>query len=66
MSHQRNPRFPIVMAKLSASAKAAREPLPIEWLTGARFDRVHRDPGRGRAARVVRVRRPDRLSTLAG
>lgn len=43
-----------VLGELSAEAKAARAPLRPEELVEARHDRVHRDPGRTRAARTVR------------
>jgi DNA-binding transcriptional regulator YiaG len=43
-----------VLGELSAEAKAARAPLRPEQLVGALQDRVHRDPGRARAARTVR------------
>ena len=42
------------LSGLSAEAKAARKPLPPEELYDAKSDRVHREPGRARAARVVR------------
>lgn len=45
------------LAELSASAKAVREPLPLEDLVDAQHDRVHRDPGRARAARTLRNKR---------
>ena len=44
-------------AELSAEAKAARKPLPPEELFDAKHDRVHREPGRARAARTVRNKR---------
>lgn len=43
-----------VIGELSAEAKAARAPLRPEELVEAQHDRVHRDPGRARAARTVR------------
>src|SRR5690606_1653179 len=43
-----------VLGELSAEAKAARAPLRPEELVEAQHDRVHRDPGRTRAARTVR------------
>lgn len=43
-----------VLGQLSAEAKAARAPLRPEELVEAQHDRVHRDPGRARAARTVR------------
>lgn len=45
-----------VLGELSAEAKAARAPLPLEELVEAKHDRVHRDPGRARPARK-RLRR---------
>ena len=42
------------LAALSAEAKAARKPLPPEELYDAKSERVHREPGRARAARSVR------------
>ena len=44
-------------AGLSAAAEEARKPLPPGELVDASNDRVHRDRGRGRAARTVRDRR---------
>lgn len=46
-----------VLAKVSAAAKAERMPLPPEELFDAKNERVHRDPGRARAARTVRNKR---------
>ncbi|MGE3166915.1 MAG: hypothetical protein AB7O52_18580 [Planctomycetota bacterium] len=43
-----------VLGELSAEAKAARAPLRPEELVDAKHERVHRDPGRARAARTVR------------
>lgn len=43
--------------ELSPEAKAARAPLRPEDLVDAQHDRVHRDPGRARAARTVRSSR---------
>jgi len=43
-----------VLGELDSSGKAARAPLPPAELVDARHDRVHRDPGRTRAARTVR------------
>lgn len=51
MAHDRN------RVELSAAAKATRKPLPPEDLIDARHDRVHRDRGRFRAARTVRIKR---------
>lgn len=45
------------LAELSAAAKAVRKPLPPEELFDAKSERVHRDPGRARAARTVRNKR---------
>ena len=42
------------LAGLSAEARAARRPLPPEELYDAKTDRVHRESGRVRGARVVR------------
>lgn len=42
------------LAGLSAEAKDARKPLPPEELYDAKSERVHREPGRARAARAVR------------
>lgn len=45
---------------LSWEAQVARKPLPPEELVDALQDRVHRDIGRGRAARTVRSKRRGR------
>lgn len=45
------------LAELSAAAKAERKPLPPEELFDAKSERVHREPGRARAARTVRNKR---------
>jgi len=45
------------LADLSAAAKAERKPLPPEKLFDAKSERVHREPGRARAARTVRNKR---------
>ena len=45
-----------VLVELSPEAKAARKPLPPEELYDARSERVHREVGRARAARTVRIR----------
>lgn len=45
----------MTLGSLSAEAKAARAPLRPEELVGALQDRVHRDPGRARAAKSVRA-----------
>lgn len=45
------------LAELSAAAKAERKPLPPEELFDAKSERVHRGPGRARAARTVRNKR---------
>ena len=42
------------LAGLSAGARAARRPLPPEELYDAKSERVHRESGRARGARVVR------------
>jgi DNA-binding transcriptional regulator YiaG len=42
--------------RLSDEARAARAPQPPDELAGALQDRVHRDGGKARAARSVRVR----------
>ena len=42
------------LSPLSEKARAARRPLPVDELRDALQDRVHRDPGRARAARTVR------------
>ncbi len=42
------------LAGLSTEARDARKPLPPEELYDAKSDRVHREPGRARAARTVR------------
>jgi DNA-binding transcriptional regulator YiaG len=47
-------RKELAKAELSPSAKAARRPLLPEELVDARQDRIHRDIGRGRAARLVK------------
>ncbi len=46
-----------VLTELSAQARAARRPLPVEELFEALHDRVHHEPGHGRAARTVRNKR---------
>lgn len=51
-----------VLGELSAEAKAARMPLRPDELIEALHDRVHRDPGRARAARTVRNSRRRQLS----
>ena len=45
-----------VPPRLSDEARAARAPQPPDVLAGALQDRVHRDGGKARAARSVRVR----------
>ena len=47
-------RFAPALAGLSEEAKAARRPLPPEELYDAKGERVHREPGRARAARTIR------------
>lgn len=44
----------VELGELDASARAERTPLPPEDLIDAMNDKVHRDAGRGRAARTVR------------
>ncbi|MXV95309.1 MAG: hypothetical protein F4Y07_16460 [Gemmatimonadetes bacterium] len=51
---QRRARFVPALARLSEEAKAARRPLPPEELYDAKSERVHREPGRARAARTAR------------
>ena len=51
---QRRARPVPALAELSAEAKAARKPLPPQELYDAKSERVHREPGRARAARAVR------------
>ena len=51
---QGHARFVPALAGLSEKARAARRPLPPEELYDAKSERVHREPGRGRAARTVR------------
>lgn len=48
------------LTELSDEAKAARKPLPPEELFDAKHDRVHREPGRARAARTVRTKQRGR------
>lgn len=61
-------RFRPAIGELSAEAKAARAPLRPEELIEAQHDRVHRDPGRARAARTVRILprdgREDRIAQI--
>lgn len=45
------------LAELSAAAKAECRPLPPEELFDAKSERVHREPGRARAAQTVRNER---------
>lgn len=45
------------LAELSEAEKAKRKPLPPEELFDAKSERVHREPGRARAARTVRNKR---------
>jgi len=49
---------------LSKEAREARRPLPVDELRDALQDRVHRDPGRARAARTVRGPRRSREDAL--
>ena len=46
-----------VRADLSPAARAARRPLPPEEVVGALNEKIHRDMGKGRAARTVRNKR---------
>ena len=48
------------LAGLSAEARAARRPLPPEELYDAKSERVHRESGRARGARVARGARRGR------
>lgn len=48
------------LSREAREAREARKPLPPEQLIDALQDRVHRDPGRGRAARTVRTMRRGR------
>ena len=48
------------LTPLSEAAQTARKPLPPEELYEAKSDRVHRQPGRGRAARTARGQRRER------
>ncbi|MYE68550.1 MAG: hypothetical protein F4237_00715 [Gemmatimonadetes bacterium] len=43
-----------VLTQLSEAARTARRPLPLDELYNAKSDRVHRELGRGRAARTAR------------
>jgi hypothetical protein len=54
-----------VLGELSAEAKAARSPLRPEELIEAQHDRVHQDPGRARAARLVNRCRASAVSEQA-
>lgn len=47
----------MAMTPLSPEAREARRPLSPDELAGALHDRVHRDVGRGRAARTLRSKR---------
>ena len=47
-------RFAPALAGLSEEAMGARRPLPLEELYDAKSERVHREPGRARAARTAR------------
>ena len=49
-----------VLTQLSEAARAARKPLPPDELYDAKSDRVHQEPGRGRAARTARGQRRGR------
>ncbi len=48
------------LTPLSEAAQTARKPLPPEELFDAKRDRVHQEPGRGRAARTARGQRRGR------
>lgn len=48
------------LTPLSEAARGARKPLPPEELFDAKSDRVHQEPGRGRAARTARGQRRER------
>ncbi len=49
-----------VLTPLSPAAQKARKPLPPDELHDAKSDRVHQEPGRGRAARTARGQRRGR------
>ena len=49
-----------VLTPLSETARTARKPLPPDELHDAKSDRVHQEPGRGRAARTARGQRRGR------
>ncbi|MFH0943834.1 MAG: TIGR04255 family protein [Planctomycetota bacterium] len=53
-------RRTLALKPLSEEARAARRPIPPAILADARTDRVHRDPGGGRAANTVRNKRRGR------
>lgn len=48
------------LTPLSEAARTARKPLPPDELYDAKSDRVHQEPGRGRAARTARGQRRGR------
>ena len=48
------------LTPLSETARTARKPLPPDELFDVKSDRVHQEPGRGRAARTVRGQRRGR------
>ena len=48
------------LTPLSEAARTARKPLPPDELHDAKSDRVHQEPGRGRAARTARGQRRGR------
>ena len=53
-------RHRLALTPLSAEAREARKPAPPDELVEALHDRVHRDVGRGRAARTVRNKQRSR------
>lgn len=54
------PRLVPALTPLSEAARTARKPLPPDELYDAKSDRVHQEPGRGRAARTARGQRRER------
>ena len=54
------PRLVPALTPLSEAARTARKPLPPDELYDAKGDRVHQEPGRGRAARTARGQRRGR------
>lgn len=57
---QGRPRLVPALTPLSEAARTARKPLPPDELYDAKSDRVHQEPGRGRAARTARGQRRER------